>query len=119
MNNLTKENFWNDMYLKYPLAMKAFCKWIDEYKEKNKWKRLFNSNYKLIHSTDHEGTTSSIISEPKFHDLPLAMQMGIWGEYLDEFELTKCKEMIEVIMYGMDEGLKESASEASAEADGN
>lgn len=108
MKNLNKENFWNEMYDKYPLAMKDFCKWIDEYKLKNNWGELFNSQFKFIHSTDNEGTTSTVISEPKFHDLPLSMQMGIWAEYLDEFQLDKTKEHIEVILYGMEEGLNQS-----------
>lgn len=83
-DNLNKENFWNDLYAKYPKAVQVFCDWIDKYKKENKWDKLFNPNYKFIHSTDEEGTTSTIISEPKFHDLPIALQTGIWIEFLCE-----------------------------------
>lgn len=60
---LTKENFFNEMMLKFPNAMKVFCKFIDDYKEAVGWNLLFGDTI-------------------KFHHLPHAMQQGIWLEYL-------------------------------------
>lgn len=60
---LTKENFWDRMMELYPNATKKFCQWIDEYKIAVGWNALFGENV-------------------KFHDLPGAMQVGIWLEYV-------------------------------------
>jgi hypothetical protein len=68
MENLTKENFWNEMKEKYPQAMERFCEWIDDYKRQVEWKKLFNTTYYPW----------------KFHDLPLAMQFGIWRQFIAE-----------------------------------
>lgn len=62
MENLNKENFWNDVYAKYPNATQEFCNWIDNYKEQNGWNKLFGSDV-------------------KFHHIPVAMQLGIWFEF--------------------------------------
>lgn len=72
---LTLENFWNKAMEKYPLSTKAFCEWIDTYKEKVDWKWLFNENgnYWDIHEEPPEPT--------KYHDLPIAMQFGIYMEF--------------------------------------
>lgn len=59
MNNLTKENFFNEIKIKYPAAMESFCKWIDEYKQKNNWGQLF-------------------LTGIKYHNIPLEMQIGLW-----------------------------------------
>ncbi len=59
---LTKENFWNEMMAQYPKATKHFFDWIDEYKAVIDWYNLFA-----------EGV--------KFHDVPYAIQYGIWIEY--------------------------------------
>ena len=75
MENLTKENFWNEMMQKYPLATKQFCDWIDEYKKQNNWNKLFNQGYNSF---------TGPIPAPKYHDLPLAMQTGIAIEFMQE-----------------------------------
>jgi hypothetical protein len=62
MENLGKENFWNPMHEKYPLAVDKFCKWIDEYKKHVNWKELFGEKV-------------------KFHDLPYELQMGIMNRF--------------------------------------
>lgn len=64
--NLNKENFFNKMNEKYPVAMKKFCLWIDEYKKKNDWEILFGNRFKAKHE------------QVKYHDLPLEMQITIW-----------------------------------------
>jgi hypothetical protein len=64
--NLTKENFFNDIYEKYPSEVQQFCKWVDQYKKKNNWVGLFGTD------------------EVKFHHLPLAMQIGIFIQFCAE-----------------------------------
>ena len=81
MENLNKENFWNELYEKYPLGMKVFCDWIDEYKKKNNWKMLFNSN------SEYQNADGKNAIAPKYHDLPLAMQIGIWIEFCSELSV--------------------------------
>ncbi len=67
IENLNKENFFNELTEKYPIAMKIFCDWIDEYKKEVDWDYLFN-----------EGEVKGDFkSAPKFHDLPYDMQSGI------------------------------------------
>lgn len=60
--SLTKENFWNELQKKYPKQMEVFCKWIDDYKKRVEWDMIFTSNR-------------------KFHDIPIAMQIGILMEF--------------------------------------
>lgn len=72
---LTKENFWNDLYKKYPEEMKVFCMWIDRYKEKVGWNTLFNIN------SDYQNSEGKNAVAPKYHDLPIAMQVGIFFEF--------------------------------------
>lgn len=62
MENLNKRNYWNDIQLKFPDAMKVFSKWIDEYKAKVGWTDLFPNGV-------------------KFHDLPFEMQNGILARF--------------------------------------
>lgn len=78
-DNLTKENFWNELYAKYPLGMKMFCDWIDAYKKKNNWDNLFKNHYAGNHAMN--GIEYKTI---KYHDLPLAMQIGIWIEFVGD-----------------------------------
>ncbi len=96
MENLNKENFWNEMYSKYPNAMKDFCTWIDLYKKGTQWDKLFSTS-----AYYHK-------SSPKFHDLPLAIQMGIWNEYLDAYDIKRCKKEIENFLYATEEGMIEA-----------
>lgn len=56
--NLNKENFWNQLNTDCPIIMKRFCKFIDEWKEQNEWKKMFNKKI-------------------KFHHIPVEMQTGI------------------------------------------
>lgn len=62
MENLNKENFWDEMELKFPGAMNVFKQWIDGYKEEVKWDELFGED---------------LLEPVKFHDLPFDMQVGI------------------------------------------
>lgn len=67
---LTKESFWDEQTRLHPIAMQDFSKWIDEYKADVNWDDLFVSTFKPI------------LGAPKFHDLPDAMQIGIFFYYL-------------------------------------
>ena len=71
---LTKENFWNKLYSEYPEQTKVFCDWIDEYKNAVNWAGLFNEHAAF-------GTK---YSAPKFDDLPYALQVGIWIEFVSQ-----------------------------------
>jgi len=75
MDNLNKENFWNDVYDKYPNATQVFCDWIDVYKKENNWDELFNAGH---------DTRGDLTEAPKFHDLPIEMQQGIWIKFVRE-----------------------------------
>lgn len=96
---LTKENFWNEIYSKYPNATKLFCDWIDEYKKAVNWQVLFNPHFKVVEET------TQIHSTPKFHDLPHAIQQGIWiefandilNEYFEQPEYQYCMDLEEDI----------------------
>lgn len=68
MKNLNKENFWNEMQEKHPITMKKFCIFIDEFKEKHEWNRMFNPKI-------------------KFHDIPIVMQIGVIHNFFIELDL--------------------------------
>lgn len=71
MQNLNKENFWNDLHDAYPEAVEHFCRWIDNYKKEVGWSLLFSEDI-------------------KFHDLPFEMQNGIIARF--ELELFNNKQ---------------------------
>lgn len=66
--SMTKENFWNKIMEDCPGKMNEFCEWIDEYKAKSGWDSIFQGGGELI----------------KYHDIPLAMQVGIFLQYAIE-----------------------------------
>lgn len=78
MENLNKENFWNEMFEKYPLSVTEFCIWIDGYKKRVEWDKLFNGGIVVSLSVGAE------TKAPKFHEIPLEMQFGIWMRYVVE-----------------------------------
>lgn len=59
VDNLNKQEFWDQLNKDYPQAMKHFCNWIDWYKAANDWAFMFGT-------------------EVKYHTIPLAMQIGIF-----------------------------------------
>lgn len=92
-DSLTKENFWNKLYEDYPEEMKKFCDWIDEYKKRVNWNFLFQDieiredhTWKLVHS-----------QKRKFHDLPIAMQTGIFYQYLCDLGLVTMRTPVDAI----------------------
>jgi hypothetical protein len=100
---LTKENFFNEMGEKFPKSMKKFCSWIDEYKKEIGWNGLFNDHY---HQSNIQRAGNGEISHidysaPKYHDLPYAMQYGIWIQYC-RLELSNYFEQPEHISDSVD-----------------
>lgn len=93
MENLTKENFWNEMTEKYPIAMDKFCKWIDEYKILISWRSLFNS-----HDCDCPSDYINTDLSPKYYDLPIAFQIGMFQEFMavekDDINIKNVKKYI-------------------------
>lgn len=74
LTGLTKENCFDAIEAKYPKAMKAFKEWLDKYKESVEWEKLFNYG--------HPAYAKQGWHNPKFHDLPFELQLGIlfrWG----------------------------------------
>jgi len=49
MENLNKENFWNELHSQCPTAVAYFCDWIDRYKTANNWNELFGEAVKFHH----------------------------------------------------------------------
>jgi hypothetical protein len=85
MENLTKENFFNEIEARYPKAIKAFSEWIDEYKNSVIWEVLFNHNPHFYQTKQHaEINASSNWQAPKFHDLPYELQVGIIMRFISE-----------------------------------
>lgn len=76
---LTKQNFWDALEEKFPLAIAEFKTWIDEYKKKVNWDGLF----KVVADT-HEGYPAEMYKQVKYHELPDAMQVGIWLQFCSE-----------------------------------
>lgn len=70
MQNLNKENFWNDLHTKYPEAVELFCKWIDKYKTEVGWDELFN-----------QAGLPNEDKPVKFHNIPFEMQNGILARF--------------------------------------
>lgn len=67
VKSLTKENFWNELFQKYPGEMEVFCQWIDSYKKSVAWEHLLGSSI-------------------KYHDLPIAFQIGIFIQFTLEVQ---------------------------------
>lgn len=76
--------FFNPLKERYPEAMKTFCDWIDDYKKEVYWYDMFGDGLKL---DNFEKRITGMKVAPKFHELPYAIQLGIWFE----FELQQLK----------------------------
>lgn len=68
---LTKENFFNDLEKECPDAVEDFKQWIDEFKVKIGWDKIFVCN---------PGTGQVL----KFDSIPFELQTGIIGRYIVE-----------------------------------
>lgn len=95
MENLNKENFFNEMQLKYPRAMNHFYIWLEKYKQKVGWFRLFRP----LTSGGAKG-----FSYVNLEHLPHEMQIGIFMRYAsdtfeeDNIEVPELKEMFETCL---------------------
>jgi hypothetical protein len=83
---LTKPDFWDDVEKRFPKATQLFYKWLDEYKINNNLQRLFNPNYKLAPLPTRGQEIQGKNDWPKFHDLPMAMQAGIFLQFIAGFQ---------------------------------
>lgn len=88
MENLSRENTWEKFEEMYPRAMKNFHEWIDAYKIEVGWTHLFNPKYISVHISGHAETKLTKDAHPKFHDLPIEMQVGILAKWLEDFNLS-------------------------------
>jgi hypothetical protein len=70
MNKMSKENFWNDIESRWAGGFEFFKQWIDDYKKEVGWEKLFGTQI-------------------KYHDLPEAMQIGIFLQYTIEANGTR------------------------------
>ncbi len=100
MENLTKENFWNELQVKYPRGMQVFCDWIDQYKKKSNWEKLFNNGGK----TNYDSPIHNI----KFHDIPYAMQLGIWFEFICSQESLIRYRIEDLLEYNLKEDISKT-----------
>lgn len=61
--------------------MNQFCQWIDAYKKQEWWDKLFNANASAyVAGSAFKSKTEA----PKYHDLPVAMQIGIFIQFTFE-----------------------------------
>ena len=91
---LTMETFWKNMEENYLYAMKLFKTWIDEYKKENQWDTLFNVN------TSCSGKCNS--PSPKYHDLPAAMQYGIFQQFASIYSQENNIELKQNLIFTID-----------------
>lgn len=79
MDNLTNENCWNELREQHPALMERFCAWIDDYKVSVDWESLFQAHPHSVNGRIRNLT-------PKYHELPLALQIGIMWQFMAAVE---------------------------------
>jgi hypothetical protein len=88
MQSMTKEHFWNLLQAQFPEQMNDFTRWIDEFKRREHWEILFNTGHETNYGPGERGAwpykSNYHKHYPKFHDLPPAMQIGIFIQYTVE-----------------------------------
>lgn len=82
MENLTKENFFNEVEENHPTIFAVFKNWIDDYKNEVNWWALFNDS--AITCNGVPVRDDDYTHAPKFHDLPYDMQVGIMMRFMRE-----------------------------------
>ena len=81
MEKMTKANFWNVLEAEYPEQTADFRRWLSEYARREGIDRLFDAQ----HSADGGQIRQTVTLIPVgFHDLPNAMQIGIFIQYTVE-----------------------------------
>lgn len=82
MENLN-QNFWDNISKEYPDASKVFTDWLDGYKKRNNWDRLFQSGF-ITCRRAYDGNGYDVTGETytrELSEIPLAMQIGIMIEF--------------------------------------
>lgn len=82
---MTKDAFWQPIENRAPKTFKQFKDWIDGYKKRVGWDKMFHAGIQLSRSDD------DITKAPKVHDLPDALQIGIFFQFLTEQEYVAYK----------------------------
>lgn len=95
---LTKA-FWDYQAEVHPEMMKEFRAFCDNYKDDNDWNKLFNAGWSRGYSQAAHFIGEAQTVAPKIHDLPDAMQMGIFMAW----QATKDEDPI--VAGGIDEGV--------------
>jgi hypothetical protein len=83
MDKLTKENFWDFLMVRYPIQVRYFYEWLDEYKKRVDWKDIFNG----IDEEDLKGEDPyehKPVLATDYYNLPIAMQFGIFMQFAAE-----------------------------------
>lgn len=78
--------FWDEMKQLFPKQMNLFLPWINEYKKSNDWDQLFNEH-------EETGIVKLKYEAPKYHDLPEAMQIGIFLQFVAEINQWETQEI--------------------------
>jgi hypothetical protein len=77
MTNLKLKDF-DKIKALYPNGFMAFDEWLTAYRERVSWPKLFNSD------SDWQDMHGKNAKAPKYHELPGAMQAGIWIQFMKE-----------------------------------
>jgi len=80
--NEDKKRLWAELEERYPEEVGRFKDWVDGYKERVGWAELFAPRQFVVDGAQEE-------RRPKFHELPLEMQVGIFGLYAFERERSE------------------------------
>lgn len=84
-DELTLNDFWRPLKEKYPDALEHYCTWIDKLKEDVYWKLIFaTGNYPKKEPREYGAKTET--RQPKAHELPAFLQIGIFLLYVSEHE---------------------------------
>lgn len=83
-SKLSKKDFWDVWYAKYPGEVQRFYTWLDDYQKRVGWDGLIYDDYK-------EGDRGDT---PAYFDLPIAMQVGIFIQFVAETDNRYGIEMI-------------------------
>lgn len=85
------EDFWDTMRTLYPHALDHFKLWINDYKRSVEWTKLFRQTIIDEKINPHPVTGFRAFREPKYHEIPDAMQFGIFLFYcqmtFDKFKI--------------------------------
>ena len=88
MERMTKADFWDGIQSEYPEGMAEFNAWIEEFRRRADWEILFNCGHETNYGPGdrYEWPYKSNYSRhyPRFHNLPNAMQIGIFIQYTIE-----------------------------------